>query len=242
MSTARTDPLHSWIDVTIRQAIFDFASPMAKPEKTSAARSLPALLVFVVFLSACANIQSGGDVAQGRQALFKGDNQTALAHFHHAAQIDPNYVYGTELREGVLSFLGRTQYLTGQLPQARQTLENVLAQHPDDNVARLYLGLTLARQGDQQRSLREIEAGMKGIHGFLDYLNNNFANSFGQFWDPNRSIRKIIQGDLAMISSGNIDWQRLIGDGEQVGKRIEEEADRAKQDERRFLEQQSVGP
>jgi len=58
----------------------------------------------------------------------------------------------------------------------------------------------------------------------------------------NRSIRKIIQGDLAMISNGNIDWQRLIGDGEQVGKRIEEEADRAKQDKRRFLEQQSFGP
>ena len=58
----------------------------------------------------------------------------------------------------------------------------------------------------------------------------------------NRRIRKIIQGDLAMISNGNIDWQRLIGDGDQVGKRIEEEADRAKQDKRRFLEQQSFGP
>lgn len=75
---------------------------MTKTENTPKAGSLPALLVFVVFLSACANIQSGGDVAQGRQALFKGDNQTALAHFHNAAQIDPNHVYGTELREGVL--------------------------------------------------------------------------------------------------------------------------------------------
>ena len=45
-----------------------------------------------------------------------------------------------------------------------------------------------------------------------------------------------------MISNGNIDWQKLIGDGDQVGKRIEEEADRAKQDKRRFLEQQSFGP
>ena len=128
MSAARTDPLPSWIDVATQRAIFDFASPVAQAEKTPQARSLSALLV--VFLSACANIQTGGDVAQGRQALFAGDNQTALAHFHNAAQTASNYVYGTELREGVLSFLGRTQYLAGQLPQARQTYSREPAHDP----------------------------------------------------------------------------------------------------------------
>jgi hypothetical protein len=60
------------------------------------------------FLSACATVQTGGDVAQGRQALFEGNNQAALSYFQPAAQTDPNYVYGTELREGLLSYLGRS--------------------------------------------------------------------------------------------------------------------------------------
>lgn len=72
---------------------------------------------------------------------------------------------------------------------------------------------------------------MKGIHSFLDYLNENFRYSFGRFWDPNRDIRKLIEGDLAMISKGNVDWQRLIADGESLGIRIEREGDLARQQE-----------
>ena len=122
-----------------------------------------------VSLWACAAVQSGGAIAQGRQALFQGNNQAALGYFQAAAQVDPNYLYGTELREGTLSFLGRAQYLTGDYARARSTLEKALAQHKEDNVARLYLGLTLARQGETQKSLQDIDAGMKGIHDFLDY-------------------------------------------------------------------------
>ena len=85
--------------------------------------------------------------------------------------MDPNYLYGTDLQEGTLSFLGRAQYLNGDYTRARSTLEKALAQHKDDNVARLYLGLTLARQGETQKSLQDIDAGMKGIHDFLDYHN-----------------------------------------------------------------------
>jgi tetratricopeptide (TPR) repeat protein len=187
------------------------------------------LFLLIVFLSACATVQTGGDVAQGRQALFEGNNQAALNYFQAAAQTDPNYVYGTEMREGVLSYLGRAQYLTGNYPQARQTLERALSQHRSDNVARLYLGLTQARLGDRQAGLKNIQAGMNGINNFLNYITTAFAMEFGQFWDPSGAIRSSIKTDLAMISSGNIDWPKLIADGESLGIRIEREGDLARQ-------------
>lgn len=85
------------------------------------------------FLSACGpSFQASSEVAEGRQALFRGDYQSALSSFQNAAQTDPNYVYGTELREGTLSYLGRAQYLNGQLEPARGTLQKSLAQHKSD--------------------------------------------------------------------------------------------------------------
>jgi tetratricopeptide (TPR) repeat protein len=132
-----------------------------------------------VLLSACAAIRGRGDVAQGRQALLKGNYQTALGLFQDAEKADPTYVYGTELRAGVSSYLGRTQYLTGNYAQARQTLEKAVSQHTSDNVARLYLGLTLYRLGDEKAALANIQGGMEGINNWLQYLNTDFALEFG---------------------------------------------------------------
>jgi tetratricopeptide (TPR) repeat protein len=181
------------------------------------------LLLISVLLSACAAIRGGGEVDQGRQALLAGNNQAALSYFQQAEQADPSYMYGTELREGVSSYLGRAQYLTGDYAQARQTLQKALSQHRGDNVARLYLGLTLYRLGDQKAALTNIQRGMTGINNWLDYLNTNFALEFGQGWDPGGTIRAGIKSDLAMISSGKIDWPKLIADGERLGIAIEQE-------------------
>jgi tetratricopeptide (TPR) repeat protein len=183
------------------------------------------LLLFSVLLSACAAVRGGGDVDQGRQALLAGNYQNALGYFQNAEQADPNYIYGAELREGVLSFLGRAQYLTGNYAQARQTLEKALSQHRGDNLARLYLGLTLYRLGDQKAALTNIQRGMEGINNWLNYLNTNFAQEFGQGWDAGGTIRAGIKSDLAMISSGKIDWAQLIANGERLGIRIESEED-----------------
>jgi hypothetical protein len=57
-------------------------------------RSLGFLSLFV-FLGACTSLQVGGEVQWGRQALLKGDNDTALGYFYSAAQRDPNYIYAT---------------------------------------------------------------------------------------------------------------------------------------------------
>jgi tetratricopeptide (TPR) repeat protein len=197
--------------------------PKVKKEVTMKVRYFIAGLSLSVLLSACAAVRGGGDVDRGRQDLLAGNNQAALGYFQQAEQADPSYMYGTELREGVASFLGRTQYLTGDYAQARQTLEKALSRHRSDNLARLYLGLTLYRLGDQKAGLANIQRGMEGINNWLNYLNTNFAQEFGQGWDPGGTIRAGIKTDLAMISSGNIDWPKLIADGERLGIRVEQE-------------------
>ena len=93
-------------------------------------------------------------------------------------------------------------------------MEKALAQNTDDNLSRLYLGLTQARLGDNQAGLQNIEASMKQINSWINYLNGNFP---GEGWDPGGAIQARIKNALAMISSGNVEWPTLIADGESVG-------------------------
>src|SRR5215510_9718377 len=189
-----------------------------------------ALFSLLVFLAGCTSLQVGGEVQYGRQALLKGSNETALGYFYSAAQRDPNYVYGTgsSPKQGVWSYVGRSEYLTGRLPQARKNLERALSSNREEDITRLYLGLTLAREGDRQRGLKEIEGGMRGINNFLDYINEAQRYSIGQFWDPDRDIRRAIQSGLAMISGKDVDWQRLTANTEWLGIRMEQESDLAR--------------
>jgi hypothetical protein len=63
------------------------------------------------------------------------------------------------------------------------------------------------------------------------------SNAFyGQFWDPSGAIRSEIDADLAMVSSSDIDWPKLVASAEWVGKKTEEEIDLARRDERRLYE------
>jgi len=185
-----------------------------------------AMLSLSVLLSACANYQAGGYVQSGVQALLAGNNQVALSYFQTAAQQDPNYIYDTQLNLGVLSYLGRAQYLTRNYAQARQTLEQALAQNTNDNLAQLYLGLTQAQLGDNQAALKNIEASMKQINSWLNYLNGNFP---GEGWDPGGAIQANIKNALAMISSGNIEWPRLFAYGESVGMGVAQQQETFRQ-------------
>ena len=153
------------------------------------------LFSLLIFLAGCASLLTGGEVQSGRQALLKGSNETALGYFYSAAQRDPNYVYttGSSPRQGIWSYVGRTEYLPGRFPQARQTLERALTANRQEDLARLYLGLALAREGDRQRGVEEIESGMQGINSFLDYINQAQRFSIGQYWDPGRDIRAAIR-------------------------------------------------
>jgi tetratricopeptide (TPR) repeat protein len=182
-----------------------------------------ATVALTVSLVSCSTIRGSEDVDQGRQALLEGHYHRALGLFQNAEQIDPTYVYGAELRGGVLSYLGRTQYLKGNYAQARDTLTKAVAEHRSDNVARLYLGLTLYRLGDEKAGLTNIQRGMQGIYDWLEYMNTNFALDFGKEWDTSGTIRSGIKKDLALISSANISWPQLVADTENLGLGIEQE-------------------
>ena len=197
------------------------------------------LLSLAISLSSCTSFYAGSDFSAGRRAMLAGNNEAALAYFQSAAQRDPNYRYGTAYKQGVLSYIGRSEYAIGRFPQARDTLEKALLANKDEDIARLYLGLTFARSGDRNRGLKEIEGGMRGIHDWLEWVTEAHRFSFGQYWDPARDIRKAIQTDLAMISGREFDWQKLIADGELIGKLMEEEVDRARLDESRELDRDS---
>ena len=192
-----------------------------------------ALFSLFVFLAGCTSLQAGGEVQSGRQALLEGNNEVALGYFYSAAQRDPDYVYatGSSPKQGVWSYVGRSEYLTGRFPEARKNLERAIASNRQEDIARLYLGLTLAREGDRQRGLKEIESGMRGIDSFLNNISQTQRYSIGQYWDPDRDIRSAIQRDLAMISGKDLDWQKLTADTEWLGIRMEQESDLARRQE-----------
>jgi tetratricopeptide (TPR) repeat protein len=185
----------------------------------------------LVLISACASLQVGSDVNYGRQAFLTGNNEAAVSYFQRAAKTNPDYVYGTALQQGIWSYVGRSEYAAGRLPQARQSLERALSANRQEDIARLYLGLTIARAGDRQSGVKEIEGGLRGINEWLEYVNEAHKFSFGQYWDPRREIRSTIQTDLAMISGRDLDWEKLVADAEWLGKRMEEESDRARRQE-----------
>lgn len=198
-------------------------------------------LIGLCWISAgCASFQAAGEVQRGRPQLMFGDPKLALAHFQRASELDSGYVMRFRaFDEGVWTYIGRANYATGRLPEARQALDRALSMNRNDNLARLYLGLVLAKSEDRTTGLREIEGGMKGIYDHLEYITAN--THYGQFWDPRREIRSEIQGSLKMISGKDVDWNRLTESGDWVGKRLEEEADRARRDEHEDLTRQSEG-
>jgi len=145
--------------------------------------------------------------------LLYGDPNRAAVHFETAAAASPASLHFSTLPEGVWTYVGRAYYTGGRLPEARQALERAVTRSHDDSLARLYLGLTLAREGDRTHGLQEIESGLTGIHDWLDYVEERFPFSYGRFWDPRREIRSEIRAELAMIPGG-VDWPRLVAGGE----------------------------
>jgi tetratricopeptide (TPR) repeat protein len=190
-----------------------------------------------LLLAGCAAMRVAGLVNSGRQALLLNNSEAALASFQEAADTNPDYIYeSVSFRESVLTYLGRTQYNLGRYPDARRSLERALSVYRDDNLARLYLGLTLARLGDALQARKEIEAGLKGLYDWIEYMNA--ARSLTAFWDPLREIRSAIEKELAVISGRDIVWPKLIENVEWIGQRMEQEIDNVRRDERLLLERE----
>ena len=178
-----------------------------------------------------------GRFEPGVRALIGGDDETALGFFQTVAESNPNFIFttGSSPRQSIWSYVGRTQYLTDQFPQARQSLERAIAGDREENIARLYLSLTLIQLGERQAGLKEIETGLHGINDFINNIARTQGFNIGQFWDPNRDIRSAIQFNLEMISreGKDLNWQRLISDIERIALQMERETDLARRQESR---------
>jgi tetratricopeptide (TPR) repeat protein len=189
-------------------------------------------LWLLFLLAGCAAYQTAGQVQSGRQALIINRPEEALAYFQAAAQSRPDYIYiSGSYQEGIWTYVGRSQYAMGQFPAARESFERALSVYRDDYLARIYLGLTLARGGEQTRGLKELQGGLKGLHDWLEYMN--YSRPLEAFWDPLRHIRTEIEKDLAMISGKDLVWPTLIESAEWVGDEMEKEIDRVRRDEQR---------
>ena len=191
--------------------------------------SLPVSIWTFVILSGCVGSQAAKEVQLGRNALQTGNPQAAVGYLRNAAVLDPNYKTPYSIRESVWTYLGRAYYEVGNFPEARRALEKALSDNKDDPLARLYLGLTLLRAGDQQAGRRETEEGLRGVNNLLNRLAS--APSTGIYWDPTRRIRSDIQQALSMTDTP--DSSELIAVGERVGRRLDEEIDNARLDESR---------
>ena len=202
------------------------------------------LLTLCTFLSACTTtVQVGGTFQAGRGALIGGDDEEALRFFQSVAESNPNFVFttGSSPRQSIWSYVGRTQYLTDQFPQARQSLERAISGDREENIARLYLGLTLIQLGDRQNGLKEIEIGLRGINDFLNNIARTQGFNIGQFWDPNRDIRNAIQYNLEMISRESFSSQQLTANIERIALQMERETDLARRQESREMRSRDRG-
>jgi tetratricopeptide (TPR) repeat protein len=192
-------------------------------------------LSLILVLIGCAAYQAAGQVQAGRQALLINKPEDALAYFLQVAQTNPNYIFQSEnYREGIWTYVGRSQYSLGRLTEARQSLEKALSIYPDDYLARIYLGLTLMRSGEDSTGSKELASGLQGLYDWLEYMNRTMP--FTAFWDPRGEIRSEIQKDLDLLSGKDVDRPQLISSAEWIGQRMEEEIDLVRRDEQRQMD------
>ena len=142
---------------------------------------------FIWVLAGCATYV-GDEFVRGRQALLRNEPRQALPYFQQVAREDPEYVYrAMNFREGIWTYVGRTQYQLGRLQEARESLQRALAQNPNDHMARLYLGLTQMRTEDYDRGLNQLVSAMRGLHAWIEYMER--TQPMQAYWDPARDIR-----------------------------------------------------
>ncbi len=189
-------------------------------------------LLYGILLWGCTSIRVAGEIQKGRMQLMYGDPKVALAHFQNAARLEPDYVLDYAipplLYEGVWTYVGRAYYASGRYMEARRAFEKARSQYDDDDLAKIYLGLVLGRDGAPKRGLNELEVGLRGLKDWLEYIEFNTRE--GQFWDPGREIRSEIDTTLTLIASGKTDWESLTKSAEWVGLKTEMEIDQVKKD------------
>lgn len=189
-----------------------------------------AILSLLLFTAGCATFQANTELQRGRTALLRGMPMEAIPHFEQATALDGAIQY-SDLQESAWTYLGRAYYGAGKYPQARQALERAIAVNKDDGFARLYLGLTLARQDNHDASRTEALLGLKVLNDTLEYLVYNTAD--GVYWDPTGNLRRELQTAGRDVSAANPHLGQLLERLEALGAAVEEEINLERLDESR---------
>ena len=71
-----------------------------------------------------------------------------------------------------------------------------------------------------------MEKALQRIGEWLDYVER--YNPSGKYWDPDQRLRAEIENNLAMLSAEKPDTRKIIANVEWLGKELEEEIDRAR--------------
>jgi tetratricopeptide (TPR) repeat protein len=188
------------------------------------------IFLTLIALTGCTAFQTAGEFQRGRTALLSGMPAAATAYFQQVAALDSNLRYSI-LQEGIWSYLGRAYYDAKNYTEARSALERALTIDSGDSFARLYLGLTLARQGNHEAGQREVLLGLQGLYDRLEYVV--YDTSVGLYWDPTGQIRGEIQALQRDVKISRPNFEGLFDRLESLGMRVEQEIDLARRDETR---------
>ena len=99
------------------------------------------LAAALLFMAACATLESQSDFLSGRRALLRGEPDNALSFFDRVASTNAAFVANSvSPRRSIWTYIGRAHYNSGRYVEAKAAFEKALSQLSDDYVARLYLG------------------------------------------------------------------------------------------------------
>jgi len=85
----------------------------------------------------------------------------------------------------------------------------------------------MLKTGEREHGRKEIEDGLRAIDDTLEYIAADRV--YGFYWDPGMQIRNEIRKSLG----AKLDDGQLALAGEDIGRRFDEEIDKARRDEAR---------
>jgi len=104
-----------------------------------------------------------------------------------------------------------------------------LTKDKDDLLARLYLGLTLLRNGHESRGQTELLNARQSVHDWIENILT--SRSAEAYWDPNKQIRSEIKKTLAHLAGTSRDRTQILTNAEWLGAEVEEEIERVRREE-----------
>ncbi len=189
-----------------------------------------AVFASLLTVAGCASFQANNELHKGRQALRQGMPGAAIAHLEQATALDGDLI-ASNFQDSPWTYLGRAYYEAGRYADARRAAERALEINSSDSLARFYLGLLLTRQGEHERSRKEVLAGLQGLNQTIEDIV--YKSRSGLYWDPAGRIRADLASAHSEAMAANPHLENLLPRLDAVATAIAEEMVQARRDESR---------